>query len=346
LIPHSRPWVTVADTTAITAVLTQEMIAQGEATARFERAITDWVGGCEGIATASGSAALVLALMGLGISPRDEIILPTYVCRSLLEAILAVDASPVLCDTGDDWLMTPESVERHITETTRAIVIPHIYGLFANVERFRCFDLPLIEDCAQAIGHRRQACIAGDVAIFSFHPTKCLTTGEGGLCVTSDPMTAERMRAMRDGATGTPQARFLSPMSDIAATLGLAQLARYEDGLVRRKNLARRYFEALRDIKGIDTREDLSHIGMHFRFPVLIPGGLESVQNAFESRGIAVRRGVDRLLHREAGLDETPFPHAISLFESTVSLPLYPALSNSDHEHCVESAVEIFSGLN
>ncbi len=132
-------------------------------------------------------------------------------------------------------------------------------------------------------------------------------------------------------------------LSDLAAALALSQLRRYAEGLERRRRLARRYTEALQAAAPGCLRPAALARSMFFRFPVCVAGGLERCQAAFLARGIHVRRGVDALLHRTLGLDDRGFPRSVSHFETTVSLPIYPALTEPEQDRCVEAAAEVLT---
>lgn len=342
LIPHSRPWLTPEDADAVREVLASGMIAQGERTSAFEWEMASWVGAAGGVATSSGSAALQLALTALEVGAGHEVVLPSYVCPSVQEAVVAAGAQPVLCDVGRDWVMTPSDAAAVVGKRTRALVVPHLYGIFADLGAFRAFGLPIVEDCAQAVDARGRRRIEGDVAVFSFHPTKCLTTGEGGMAVSKDAALVAQLRRLRDGETDASRRRLFAPLSDIAAELGLCQLARYEQGLLRRRRIVERYRSALADVAqlGLPT---LGHDrSMYFRFPLRAGGGAERYQARFAQRGVAVRRGVDKLLHRLRGLSDTRFPRSVEHFETTVSLPIYPSLDDEQLERCTRAAREVF----
>jgi len=342
-IPHSKPWITEADMLAVREVMATSMLAQGEKTRQLEHTLSEWVGGCGGVAVGSGSAALVLAMMALKVGRGDEVILPTYVCTSVLEAVLTVGAKPVLCDVGPDWLITTENVTGHVNGRTKAIIVPHIYGMFADIESFATFGVPIIEDCAQAVDGKGKRPLKSTIAIFSLHPTKCLTAGEGGVAVSGDSRLVNAMRTVRDGTERVDAGRLLSPLSDLSAALGLSQLARYHETLDRRRALAQKYRSALEPILRDGFRRPAYQQSMHFRFPVKVPSGLDMCQTRFLQRGIHVRRGVDKLLHRFRGEPDRNFKMATLLFDTTVSLPIYPAMTDEEHAVCLSAATEIFS---
>jgi UDP-4-amino-4-deoxy-L-arabinose-oxoglutarate aminotransferase len=341
-ILHSKPWITGSDLASLEELMQSGMLAQGEKTAAFEAAIADWVAAKGGaVAVGSGSAAIVLALQALRIGQGDEVILPSYLCPKVAEAVVTVGATPVFCDIGKHWTLTSECVAPRMTPRTKAIIVPHLYGIFANVASFRRFGVPLIEDCAQAIGYRGRSPVAGDVAIFSFHPTKLITTGEGGMAAASDPDLVARMRALRDGERSFRSPRLFSPMPDLASALGLSQLAHYPAALDRRADLAMRYKTALEPLipesfEGYPVRNN-----MYFRFPLALHGGVRRFQPLFAADGIRISNGVDALVHRSYTLPDAGFDTSVALFDSTVSLPLYPALTDEEHRRCVDAAIRI-----
>jgi perosamine synthetase len=337
VILHSKPWINEDDRKAVAETLLSGMIGQGEKVIEFENAFSDWVGGKGGVAISSGAAAIYLALQTLAVTKSNEIILPTYVCESVLEAVLASGAAPVLCDVGDNWVIEPGNIEKLISSKTAAIIVPHMYGIFADVKSFKKFNFPVIEDCAQAVGDKKIDTIESDIAIFSFHPTKCLTTGEGGMLVLKKNELLQKARTIRDGDKKNISARFLSPMSDIQASLGISQLKRYPDFLKTRREIAGKYLTHLAAINMKLVNYEAKASSMFFRLPVKINGGTEKYIPLFEKEKIHVRKGVDKLLHRILNLPDKNFPKAVELFETTVSLPLYPAMTEEEINHCLNT---------
>jgi len=164
------------------------------------------------------------------------------------------------------------------------------------------------------------------------------------MAVSRDPQLVRRMRKIRDGAANRQVARLFSPLSDLASALGLAQLSRFDDALTRRRLLASRYRAALERIIPDSFVSYPSQRSVFYRFPLLVDGGLDKYGPLFQKMGITIRRGVDELAHRHAGLPDTGFESTVAHFNRTVSLPLYPALSDDDHEFCCNCAASIFSG--
>jgi perosamine synthetase len=342
LIPHSKPWIIDTDRAAVAEVLSTSMLAQGQQVACFEAMVAARVGAHGAVATGSGSSAIVLALLGLGLDEGDEVILPTYICRSVYEAVLASGATPVLADSREDWLLSPAAVKRMLTRRTKAIIVAHLYGIFTDLAPFRTFGIAIIEDCAQAFpGADRE--MQGDVSVFSFHPTKCLTTGEGGMATARNVEIVARLRAIRDGMEHRLAPRLFSPLSDLSATLGIAQLSRYGDMLAKREQFALRYRQAIDACLPGALNGEAFERSMHFRFVLRVGRGFDYYAERFASHGVLVRRGVDELLHRVSGMDERHFPIACRLFRETLSLPIYPALSETEFSRCVAAATKVFS---
>lgn len=338
---HSQPWITAEDEAAVGAVLRSGLLTQGTGVPCFEEKISQWLNSSGAVAVGSGGAAIELALRTLECGPNSEVVLPTYVCRTVLDAVVTVGARPVLCDAGPNWLVQPQEITPHITSRTSAIIVPHLYGMYADVQAIRKLGYPVIEDAAQAFGSTAQHAIQGDLVVLSFHPTKCLTTGEGGMILSQDKGLLAKCRLRRDASERTFGRQF-SCLSEIAAALGLSQFARYPEFLRRRTAIALNYQTALNGLPGLDL-EWLEHVDtMFFRFPLKRAGGLDRCQADFLSRGIHVRRGVDQLLHRLLGIPDSLFPSAVAHFDTTVSLPIYPALNSTQLETCLQAATEIF----
>jgi UDP-4-amino-4-deoxy-L-arabinose-oxoglutarate aminotransferase len=344
IIPHSRPWIDESDLRAVRDILLGEMIAQGAEVRSFENTFAEYVGCSRGVATGSGTAALVLALRALRVSAGNEVILPTYTCRNVLDAVRAVGASPVLCDVGADWNMTAETVARHVTPRTSAMIVVSTFGIANPLDSFRELNIPIVEDSCQRLvpaTPSRGKPSGSEIRVFSFHATKCLATGEGGMATSPDEDLVDAMRRLRDGddSARPDERRVASPMTDLQAALGRSQLARYGEFLARRQRIAERYFREL----ATDLFERPNRIqarSMFFRYPLRWRGEFLTIQRGFADRGIHVRKGVDQLLHRILKLDDRLFPVAERLFAETVSLPIYPALSEKEQDRVIAACLE------
>jgi UDP-4-amino-4-deoxy-L-arabinose-oxoglutarate aminotransferase len=335
VIPHSRPWLDPSDHAAVGRVLASGMIARGHEVAAFEQELGSYLGFPPGVATSSGTRALLYALRAVGVRPGDDVVVPTYVCSAVSHAVLAAGATPRLCDIGEEWCVDAASIARAIGPRTRAAVVVHTFGIPAEPGIQQRVGVPVIDDCCQAIG-LPMAALSGDACVVSFHATKMLATGEGGMAFSRDAALLARMRATVKADR--------DQMSDLAAALGRSQLQRYAQFLARRRACAARYIEALSDLP-VRLPAQLVGRSLFFRFPVRTSGDFDRVREAFSDSGVQVRRGVDTLLHRAGHWDRADFPNAEQTFSQTLSLPIYPALTDAEVDCVIEAARRVLLPL-
>jgi dTDP-4-amino-4,6-dideoxygalactose transaminase len=305
-------------------------LVQGAEVEALEREVGDSLGLPPGVAVSSGTAALHLALLALGIGPGDEVILPSYVCIAPLHAIEYVGAAPRLADIDpSDYSLDPADVRRRLTRRTRAIIVPHLFGLPADLDALAAFGIPLVEDCAQAVGARfgtRPVGSVGAVGILSFYATKLLTTGEGGMLVGRDRRLLSRIRDRRDYDERRAHAlRFNYKLTDFQAALGRSQLRRLQTMLARRAALAARYGNGLRGLPIRLPRGDERRTHVFHRFVVSGRASARMLIGALGRRGVTARHPVFQPIHRTLGV--TGFPGAEEAFRHAVSLPIYPRLA-------------------
>ncbi|MFV2081585.1 MAG: DegT/DnrJ/EryC1/StrS family aminotransferase [bacterium] len=238
--------------------------SEGPFVGKFEEKFAEHVGRKHGVAVCNGSAALDVAVAALEIGHGDEVILGTFTIISCAASIVRAGATPVVVDTlADTWNMDWRQIEEKITDKTRAIMVPHIYGLPAEMDRILEIasrrGLFIIEDAAEMIGQdfRGKACGSfGDISTFSFYPNKHVTTGEGGMVLTDDDVLAERCRSLRNLCF--QKKRFYHEklgwnmrMSNIQAALGVAQLENLEESVKRKRRIGRMYDDLLKDMNNI-----------------------------------------------------------------------------------------------
>jgi len=333
LIPHSRPWLTEADRHAVEAALDSVMVADGDLSRKLEAAAAEYLGQAGGVSTPDGTTALYLALRALHVGSSDDVVIPTYVCEAVAQAVRWTGATPVHCDVGDDWCVNADTVRRAITKRTKAVIVVHTFGIVADTPPIVALGLPVIEDLAQSFGASSpdgKAGAFGELSIASFHATKCLTTGEGGMAFARDRAILARLRALK-------ASDHRLPLSNLQAALGLSQLSRYGEFLARRLETAARYRRSIPD-RNLPPATALER-SMHFRFPLRVDGDVERLMAEFAARGVLAKRGVDALLHKDAGT----FPGAESAFEHTLSLPIHPSMSEEEIERVVEAAEQVLS---
>jgi len=292
-------------------------------------------------AVSSGTTALHLTLLALGIGKGDEVVIPSYVCTALWHAVRAAGATPVLADCdADTFNISADDVEKLITDRTRAVIAPHLLGQAADLENLLGLGVPVIEDCAQSLGgayRNRPTGGFGVAAVFSFYATKVIAAGEGGMVVSRDDRLIARIRDIREyDEKDDLSLRFNGKLTDLQAALALSQLGKLPAFIARRRAIARRYDRVLKlhGLKPPRCRDDRDHI--FFRYVILVDEA-EAFIAAMGKRGVTCRRPVYRPLHRYLGLPG--FEATEKTWRHAVSIPLYPGLTDEEIA-AVETALE------
>lgn len=332
---------------AAVRVLRGGQLAQGPEVAAFEAEFAALMGGTtEAAAVSSGTSALHLCLLGLGIGRGAEVIVPSFTFGATAHAVVAAGAVPVFADIDPSTLcIDPSHAASLITERTSAIIAVHLFGRPADMTALRelatrC-GLALVEDAAQAVGAAlggRSAGTLGDAAAFSFYPTKNVCAIEGGMVTTADPMLADKVRVLRNqGMRARYQYEvpgFNARMTDVSAAVGRVQLA-----ALRGKTVAR--------------QQNAAWLSTHLR-GVLVPGQASDVEQVFHQYVIrsdhrdrlAARlaaAGIDTAIHypvpvhrSDAYGSAAELPHSDAAAGQVLSLPVHPQLSTLDLERIAE----------
>jgi UDP-4-amino-4-deoxy-L-arabinose-oxoglutarate aminotransferase len=342
MIPHSRPFIDEVDIDAVISRLRSGMLNEGEATQRLEHEVCRRFDLGWATATGSGSQALLLALRAVGVCTAGEVILPAYVCPEVLGVVETLGARGVIVDVDEDYLLSEKAAIEALTPRTQAIVFVHALGIWRDAEPLAQLGVPLVEDWAQWLPSCGPAPVAGSAAVLSFEATKLITGGEGGMVIGRDVQVGAAVRAQKC-LEGNGAKLNLYPLSDLQAILVESQFERLEVFLGRRRELAFRYFEGLADVAGLGLPFAVREQSIFFRFPLRI-GSREptTLIERFAEQGVAVRRPVDRLLHRVRA-DSWPRPVAERLFAETLSLPLYPCLRDAECDLVIDVVHRVFS---
>jgi dTDP-4-amino-4,6-dideoxygalactose transaminase len=342
MIPHSRPTLSEEEIQAATAVLRSGQIAQGPCVAAFEDEMARWLGLRGAVAVSSGTAALHLSLLALGISAGDEVIFPSYVCAALYHAVVAAGARPVLAEIDEGSLnLDPDDVKRRLTKKTRAVIVVHSFGLPADPGPFLSLGPPVIEDCAQAAGaelNGQPVGSSGQLSIFSFYATKMFTTGEGGMVATDDPTLLDRLRDLREyDERDDLKPRMNAKLTDLASAIGLVQLKKLPAFIARRRAIAGIYRQTLAGAP-VDLPPDARTSGhIYHRFIVRLKREpVDRVLAALEKEEIHCRRPVYQPLHRLMGV--TGFSTSDRVWQHALSLPCYPSLTDQEAQ-CVAATL-------
>jgi dTDP-4-amino-4,6-dideoxygalactose transaminase len=365
-LPFTRPTLDEETILGVAEVLRSGWLTSGPKVLEFEAALSSYLGGRPVRVITSATAALEIALLAAGIGTGDEVITPAMSFVATANVILRVGARPVFVDVGlDTRNIDLDAVEAAISPRTRAILPVHFSGLACDIDRLNAIaqsrGLRVIEDAAHAIGsaHRgRRIGSFGDIACFSFHANKNLTTIEGGAIVADRPeellaIERHRFHGLQKTAPDAFEVELAggkANLTDVAARVGLGQLARLDEFNAIRHRLAGRYFErwATNAPLRLPARGDEGH-SWHM-FAPLLPlerNKLTRLQfiSAMESRGIGVGvhyPAIHRFaLYRQLGYRDGQFPNAERIGRETVTLPLFPAMTCADVDRVVDTANEI-----
>ena len=368
LIPITKPWIGEEEAAAIQRVLESGWVAQGPRVAEFERAVASTVGAEGGVAVTSCTTGLHLTLHALGVGAGAEVVVPSLSFIASSNAPRYVGAKPVFADVDETTFnLTPDSVRAVMTAKTRAVILVHQLGMPADIEGVRALcdqaGVIVIEDAACAMGSTYRGSMIGghsDFVVFSFHPRKLLTTGEGGMVMATDSDTAERLRRLRQHAMSVAaferhgaeassldtysELGFNFRMTDMQAAMGLVQLSRLEAIIERRRSLAERYNNLLSVLDGVVTPADPPHGSTNYQsYAVVLKDEVgvsrDDLMRQLAAKGVASRRGV-MAAHLEPtfhGIDAGPLPVTERIASRSMLLPLFHEMTLGQQDRVVET---------
>ncbi|WP_230419396.1 DegT/DnrJ/EryC1/StrS family aminotransferase [Catenulispora pinistramenti] len=360
------PWLGEEEAAAAAEAVRSGWVAQGPRVAEFERAFAAEVGAAHGVAVSSGTAALHLGLVALGIGAADEVVVPSLSFIATANAARYVGATPVFADvepaTGN---LTPATIEAALTSQTRAVILVHQGGVPADLDAIRALceehGLALLEDAACAAGARyrgQPVGVGAQVAAWSFHPRKLLTTGEGGMVTTDDAERAARIRRLREHgmnvsaadrhASAKPvleaylETGFNYRMTDIQAAVGLVQLRKLAATVAERRELASRYQRELAGIPGLTAISDPGYGETNYqsfwvRLDDTFPVDRDELLLRLSEAGISARRGI-MAAHLEpayADVSTPSLPATEALSLDSLILPVFHGMTEAQQDRVV-----------
>lgn len=332
---------------------------------RFENGFKNYLGSKFSIATSSCTGALHIGMSALGIGRNDEVIISDTNWISAPSCVLHLGAKPIFVDIlPNTWCIDPEKVEKSISSKTKVIVATHIYGNLCDMKKLlkigKKYGIPVIEDAAEALGstyYKKKAGSIGKFGVFSFHGTKSLTTGEGGMFVTNDRNLYERALTLSNHGRSRNQKKYLFPevngfkfkMSNIQAAIGLAQLKRNKKLIKRKKNILNYYKKKLCNLQDISMNPEIKHEVNGAWMPVVV----------FSSEiGIKLKKFLK--FFSDANIEMRPFfypvsslpafkkykaknYHAYDIAKRAINLPSYHDMTKSDQDTVISVVKKIIN---
>ena len=378
-LPFSRPTISDAAIQEVVECIKSGWITTGPRTQKLEEMLGKYLSCPHVLALTSGTAALHLCLLGLDLKPGDEIIAPAMTFISTFNTIEIAGGKPVLIDVDlNTYNIDVSKIEKAITKNTKAIMPVHLTGQAADLDIIydlaKKYNLRVIEDAAQAIGTKYKNKLIGsfgDTQIFSFHPNKNMTTGEGGCVATRDEKLAKFIKVMRFHGIdrdafnrftkeGSQHYDVIAPgfkynMLDMQAALGIHQLPELDKFNARRKVLAQRYYDALQNWPEWTlppNPKDADGHSWHLYAPLINPEIAKITRDEFLDK-MKLEHNIGIGLHYDApylyryyrekyGFSENQFPNAKTIGERIMSLPLYPSLTEAEQDRVIDAMKKIF----
>lgn len=352
VIQHNRPTIGAEEIKAVADTLSNLELTVGTRVEEFEKAFSDYIG-VNSAATSSGTSALHLALIAMGISKNEEVIMPSYTCIAVALPVLYQQAKPILADVSDDYNISVEDVKRKITKKTKAVIVPHMFGYPADLDEIKEIceekDIYLVEDCAQAIGalyQGKKVGTLGDIAIFSFYATKMMTTIQGGMVCTNNSEWIQTVKDLRyhDQCRSLddtdPRIKYSYMMSDVGAVIGIVQLKKLDYFIKRRRAIASIYREKLDDkiLMHPLVSEKKKHV--YSRYMIRTSYNPSAIIEKMREQNVICERMYVPPLHRRTLTREfngdVRFPKTDAILNSAISLPMYPSMADEEAMHVAD----------
>jgi dTDP-4-amino-4,6-dideoxygalactose transaminase len=343
-----RPELGENELAAVAAVLETGMLTQGPVVADFEAVLARACETRHALAVSSGTAALHVAVLALGLDPGDEVLVPAYTFPATANVVALSGLKPVLVDV-DPVTMNIDPEQIAVTPRTKALIAVDLFGRPCRIEELP--DVPVIEDAAGALGARRRGrpCGSlGSIGCFSFHPRKIVTTGEGGAVTTGDDRLAAAMKQMRNhGWRSLADADMPAPglnyrLSDLLAAVGLPQLLRLEELLAVRTRLAAGYAARLGHLPVTLPEADEDDVHGWQAYVIQVERR-DDVMARLRAEGIEAQVGTFALPLLQAYRDHGFFPGAEHAFEHALALPFHTLLTEAEQDRVAETLDKIVS---
>jgi dTDP-4-amino-4,6-dideoxygalactose transaminase len=350
VIPAARPEIGEEEIAAVVRVMRTGHVVQGAEVAAFEQEFGKLVDGHACVAVNSGTSALHLSMLALGVGPGDEVIVPSFSFAATANAVAVAGATPVFADIEpDSYCVDPDAVSAAITPRTVAIVPVHLYGHPARMDRLQAIaqqhGLAVVEDAAQAVGAQwqgRPVGAFGTTACFSFYPTKNMHSIEGGMVVTSDPQIERKLRLLRNQGMLKQYENEMfglnNRITDVAAAVGRVQLAKLGRWTERRREIAAAYHAGLTSVSTPSEAADAFHV--YHQYTVRVGSGRErdAFRAALADRGVGSGVYYPTPIHRLPSFGrDLELPETERAAHEVLSLPVQPSLTGDEVDRVVEA---------
>jgi perosamine synthetase len=368
-VPYFEPWITKDDKKAMTRILDQRWLTNGPTLHKFEDHFKRFIGTKFALGVSSATHALHLAMRALNIGPRDEVIVPTLTFAATANAVIYNGAKPIFVDVNDQtFTMSPERIKNSISKKTKAIIVVHYGGQACDMTEIlnisKKNNIPVIEDCAHSLGsiYKKKFCGAlGIIGCFSFYATKIITTAEGGMVSTNDDEIYKKIKLLRSQAMSIQANErerkaqwkydivdlgYNYRLDEIRSALGLSQLKRIDKIIKKRIEIASRYNERLKKIRGItipQVKDDRNHVYHLYTIRV----GEEYQLSRDELFKKLSQKGIGTSvqyypLHlmsyykNNFKINEGDFPVSNRLKDEVLSLPIFPTMSEEQVDYVIK----------
>lgn len=375
-LSYGKQYIDEEDIRHVVNILKSDYLTTGPSIKAFEDKVASYVDARYAVAVSNGTAALHTALYGCEVKEGDEVIVTPMTFAASSNAILYLGAKPVFADIDPiTYNIDPKDIERKITDRTTAIVTVDFAGLPADLEKILSlkekYKLKVVEDAAHALGSEYKGKKVGsyaDATTFSFHPVKPITTGEGGMITTNNPAIYQRMLSFRTHGITRERSQFCNRdegpwyyeqqalgynyrMTDIQAALGLSQMDKIDAFITKRRKVAQLYDEAFRELEGVITPYESQDTksGYHIYVIRLDVNKIKTARREIYEALIAENIGVNvhyipvyyHPYYRELGYQKGLCPYAEQVYETMLTLPLYPSMSDKDIDDVIKAVYKV-----